>query len=93
MLHFISRFGLHLIASTAVYVLAYVLVIWLHRKHWEWGRLILPGAVVFALMASSEIYDIASGKAAHLKAAFDLIAWLAGAGLSAWGIKRLRCPN
>ncbi len=93
MLHFISRFGLHVIASAAVYVLAYFLLIWLHRKHWEWGRLILPGVVVFALMASSEVYNVAFGKDAHLKAVFDLISWVAGAGLSAWGIKRLRCPS
>ncbi len=87
--HIVSRFLLHVFASTSIYLAAYFLVGWLYRRHWDWGRLILPGVIVLALMTPNEVYDVAFGKDPFVKAVFDLISWVVGAGLSAWGVKRL----
>lgn len=95
-LHILDRFIIHLFSSAAVLMLAQVLFVYLERA-WSkfpswllrgWFFFLVPGVFAFLLIASREIYDVATGNP-PIKSYFDYLSWVLGIGLATWGRLRI----
>ena len=99
LLHLIDRFTIHFFASMSLLMLAFFAFRTAARKSksaWlpkEWRQHLLFAAIaVFAVSTLREAWDVGHGQTI-VKAFADYFSWLAGCGVSAWGLYRFKVSD
>ena len=96
LMHILDRFVIHFFASMSLVMLMFFALRVTSRKlksfwlpdNWK-QHLLFAAIVVFTFATLREPRDVANGQSVA-KAVTDYVSWLAGCGVSAWGLYRFR---
>ena len=86
LIHFFSSGGVYLLALWGFWELERRVAWWPELK--GWWELILPALISFLFISSRETFDVAAG-GSLVKSVCDWVSWMAGLGMSVWGLYRL----
>ena len=96
LLHILDRGTIHFFSSMSLVMLAFFAFRVAARKSksaWlpaAWRQqLVIAAVAIFAVSTLREAYDVANGQTV-IKAFTDYLSWLAGCGVSAWGLYRFK---
>ncbi len=97
MLHILDRSAIHFFSSAGVVMVCFFLLRWTQRrKRWPWlpaefrAQLVLVAVCIVAGTSMREAWDVGHGGQSVVKAFCDYASWIAGCGISAWGLWRVR---